>query len=300
MELLEWVILIVGVAATALVFLDARRRFSRIATAMWTLGTLATAGLAAAAYLLMRPSRHPTWGLGEVAALPVFFVLVLPPIALILERVVLRPAALASLGPVVAFTLAQNAVFVGASLYVVLVKYRLPPDRLGLVGPASPRLFVTTAIASVTALVGNFVGLNLTVFGAGLIIGQKAAADLVTRQEIRLPIFRMLQQFHHPLDIAILVVLVGLIVPVGEEIFFRGLTYGALRRLLGRPLAIVVSALFFAVAHLEPIEFLPILILGMILAALYEYNQSLVPCMITHAVNNLAALTLFYLAPPLS
>ncbi|HKV44951.1 MAG TPA: type II CAAX endopeptidase family protein [bacterium] len=293
-------ILILALLASAFVFVDGRTRLSRAITAVWTLATFVTAGLAAALYLLARPSRNSSWGLGEVAALPLFFVLAVAPSAMILETFALRVGIFSSLGVIVALTVLQNAVFVGASLYVVLVKYRLPPDRIGLVSPAAPRMLALAAIASATALAGNFVGQNLTVFGAGLVVGQKAAADLVVRQEIRLPVFHMLQQFRHPVDIATLAVLVGLVVPVGEEIFFRGLTYGALRRMMGRPLAIVVSALFFAVAHLEPVEFLPILILGMILAALYEYNKSLIPCMITHAVNNLAALALFYLAPPVS
>ena len=94
-----------------------------------------------------------------------------------------------------------------------------------------------------------------------------------------------------------LAVLVGLIVPIGEEMFFRGLTYGALRRMLNRHAAVLISAAFFAAAHLEPVEFLPILILGVILAYLYDYTGSLVPGMIAHSVNNLAALMLFYLSP---
>jgi membrane protease YdiL (CAAX protease family) len=87
------------------------------------------------------------------------------------------------------------------------------------------------------------------------------------------------------------------IVPIGEEVFFRGLTYGALRQRLGRHAAVLTSAAFFALAHLQFVEFLPILILGSILAYLYEFTGSLVPGMIAHAVNNLAALALFYSNP---
>ncbi len=71
----------------------------------------------------------------------------------------------------------------------------------------------------------------------------------------------------------------------------------AARRALGRHTAVLASALFFAAAHVQPVEFLPILILGIVLAYLYEYTGSLVPGMIAHAVNNLAALVLFYVAP---
>jgi membrane protease YdiL (CAAX protease family) len=66
---------------------------------------------------------------------------------------------------------------------------------------------------------------------------------------------------------------------------------------LNRHAAVLASAAFFAAAHLQVVEFLPILILGLILTYLYEFTGSLVPGMIAHAVNNLAALALFYLTP---
>jgi membrane protease YdiL (CAAX protease family) len=72
---------------------------------------------------------------------------------------------------------------------------------------------------------------------------------------------------------------------------------GALRRALNRHLAVVVSALFFAAAHLQKVELLPILILGLVLGYLYDITGSLAPGMIAHGLNNLAALFLFYQAP---
>jgi CAAX protease family protein len=72
---------------------------------------------------------------------------------------------------------------------------------------------------------------------------------------------------------------------------------GALRRALHRHTAVVVSALFFAAAHLQVVELLPILILGLVLGYLYEITGSLVPGMIAHGLNNLAALFVFYQGP---
>ena len=298
MGVLETVMYLLPVAAAGLVFFDARKRVSRLATAMWTLGTLATAGLAASAYLLVRPRAAPFWGLGEVAALPAFFVLALAPFTFMIENFARLPDVLFSLKGILALTLLQNVVFAGVPLYVALVKYRQPPAVIGLVSIPSTRTLTIAGVASAAALLGNFVGQNLTIFGVGLVIGQQAASDLILRQEIHLPIFRLLQQLHRPRDVAILAIMVGLIVPVGEELFFRGLTYGALRRLMHRHLAVLASALFFAAAHFELVELLPILILGVVLAFLYEYTGSLVPCMIAHTVNNLAALALFYLTLP--
>lgn len=297
MHALGWLILIETLATTALVQHDARARLPRASAMAWTLVTFATAGLAAPAYLVVRPSRGTWWGFAEVAALPLFFVMAVLPLTLLLHRMSLHLGLLSSLGFIVVLTTLQNALFVGAALYVALVKYRLPLASLGLTGGAWPRRIAAAAIAAAAALGGNFVGQNLTIFAASLFIGQPAATELVTQQEARTPVFRLLQEFRAPADVAMLAALVGIVVPIGEEIFFRGLTYGALRRRLPRHAAVLASAAFFSAAHLQVIEFLPILILGLILAYLYEFTGSLVPGMIAHAVNNLAALALFYVTP---
>lgn len=289
-----WLIGLQAVVVSALVYLDARRHRSIAGAAAWAVVTLATGGLAAPAYVLARPSRAPTWGLSEVVALPIFFVVAILPIALVLEAGA-RRGLVTSFGSIVVVLLVQNAVLAGVSLYVALVKYRLLPASLGLVGGQWGRRFVAGAVASGAALAGNFVGQNLTIFAAGLVVGQQAAADLVIKGEKNTPVFRMLQEFRATKEMAILLALVVVVVPIGEELFFRGLTYGALRRILTRPLAILASAAFFAVAHLQFVEFLPIFILGVILAYLYDFTGSLVPGMIAHAVNNLGALALFYL-----
>lgn len=297
MTTLEGLVLVETVAMATLVYVDAAARLRWSSAALWTLVTVATAGLAAPAYLIVRPARAPAWGVAEVVALPLFFVLAILPVSLLLEALVLHLGLMSSLGFIVALTVLQNAIFAGASLYVALVKYRLPFASLGLTGGAWPRRFVAAALASAAALGGNFLGQNLTIFVAGLFIGEQAAGDLVTQQEARTPVFRLLREFRSPADVAMLAFLVAIVVPIGEEIFFRGLAYGALRRRLGRHAAVLASALFFAAAHLSLVELMPIFILGVILAYLYEYTGSLVPGMIAHAINNLAALVLFYLSP---
>jgi membrane protease YdiL (CAAX protease family) len=283
--------------ALLLVQADARRRLPWPGALVWSLATIATAGVAAAVYLIVRPTGAPTWGLAEVVALPMFFLLSILPFSLLLSTLTLHLGLMSSLPFIVALTALQNAVFAGGSLYVALAKYRLPLASIGLAGGAWARRFLAAAIASGAALGGNFVGQNLTIVAVGLVVGQQAAADMVTQQEALTPVFRLLREFRAPTDVAMLAVLVGIVVPIGEEIFFRGLTYGALRRRLGRHVAVLASAVFFAAAHVQLVEFLPILILGLILAYLYEYTGSLVPGMIAHAVNNLAALVLFYLTP---
>lgn len=262
----------------------------------WALGTVLAVGLVLPAYLLVRPTRARTWGLGEILGLTLFFVTAVPLLGAWVFHThagTLPPLmVLAALGAI------QNAAFVAAAVYVVRVKYRLPLADLGLsVGRWLPRLRQGAA-AAVVSVVGNSVGQNATVYALALVMGQQAANDLVTREQVHTPIYQLLPHVRQRLDLIALAVLVGIIVPVGEEVFFRGLTYGALRRFMNRHAAAVVSALFFAGAHLQPVELLPILILGVVLAYTYEYTGSLIPGMIAHGINNLAALVIFYQTQP--
>lgn len=95
----------------------------------------------------------------------------------------------------------------------------------------------------------------------------------------------------------ILTLLVGAVVaPLAEEVFFRGFMYGGLRARLGVPAAVLITSVFFAALHLDIQFFLPILILGIFLALLYEMTGSLYPGMILHVGNNLIALIVYFVA----
>lgn len=85
--------------------------------------------------------------------------------------------------------------------------------------------------------------------------------------------------------------LVSVVAPVAEELFFRGFLFGALRR-HGVAVATLVSGVAFGLAHVasSPVGFIvPLATLGVILALLYERTGSLYPSMGLHALNNSVA-----------
>jgi uncharacterized protein len=84
--------------------------------------------------------------------------------------------------------------------------------------------------------------------------------------------------------------------PIGEEIFFRGFLYTAFRRQWGVAPALALSSAVFALFHLEPLLFVPMFVIGLILASLFEYRRSLAPAIFLHAINNLIALITVYRA----
>lgn len=84
------------------------------------------------------------------------------------------------------------------------------------------------------------------------------------------------------------VLLGGLVVPLGEELLFRGVAYGAMRR-YGPVVATIVSSLVFAIAHGLNVVFLAVLVLAVLNAVLYERTRSIWPCFVTHASFNLCS-----------
>lgn len=76
------------------------------------------------------------------------------------------------------------------------------------------------------------------------------------------------------------------VVPIGEEVFFRGLLFNSLKRQTNLPTAVIVSGLAFALAHISPIAILVIFPMGMALAYAYHKTGSLWVSILMHATNN--------------
>jgi membrane protease YdiL (CAAX protease family) len=73
--------------------------------------------------------------------------------------------------------------------------------------------------------------------------------------------------------------------PIFEEFIFRGLIYGGLRRSFGIWPATLASAAVFAIVH-PPLAVVPVFVLGVCTALVYERTRSLLAPMIVHAVYN--------------
>jgi len=96
-------------------------------------------------------------------------------------------------------------------------------------------------------------------------------------------------------SLAAVVVIVG-IVPVVEEVLFRGILYRALRGHYGVGFSVVVSAVFFSMAHMQPEYFLALLTIGAALAITYERTGRLTTCVALHGAINLTAVVMIFLS----
>jgi membrane protease YdiL (CAAX protease family) len=76
------------------------------------------------------------------------------------------------------------------------------------------------------------------------------------------------------------------VAPLAEEVFFRGFLYQAFRNSFGVLPGALLSGLLFGAIHLQFFKLVQLAILGVILALLFEKTRSLWPPIILHAVNN--------------
>ena len=105
----------------------------------------------------------------------------------------------------------------------------------------------------------------------------------------------MLYDTDRPKLLLILTVLVTIVGPIAEELFFRGFAYPVFRRKMGVRNAILLVSVIFAMLHMNIISFFPILALGILLAYLYEKTGSLIPSITVHVVHNTAVVFFVYL-----
>ena len=87
---------------------------------------------------------------------------------------------------------------------------------------------------------------------------------------------------------ALLFLVGGLIAPIAEEVYFRGLLYGYLRR-WGFWTALLVSTLVFTLLHgSAPGAPLPQLVGGLVFATAYEIEKRLLVPILIHILGNTA------------
>ncbi len=98
-------------------------------------------------------------------------------------------------------------------------------------------------------------------------------------------------------DLAVIAALTVLVVPVVEELFFRGLVLrGFLRlfrgagRILGPALAVITTGVVFGLAHVELLELLGLASFGIVLSVMAYKFKRLGPSIFAHATFNLIAI----------
>jgi uncharacterized protein len=134
---------------------------------------------------------------------------------------------------------------------------------------------------------GLLLAMIVTVVGIGISIGYEALIQELgwgTSSDIYLPFNA------NGIGIAFFAIIAAVVAPLAEETFFRGFAFQGLKKRYGQGWGIFLSALLFSLAHLSPSGLVPIFILGLMLAWLFNKTQSIWPCIIVHAAYNSIAL----------
>ncbi|MFH1830270.1 MAG: type II CAAX endopeptidase family protein [Pseudomonadota bacterium] len=87
-------------------------------------------------------------------------------------------------------------------------------------------------------------------------------------------------------DFFLKLALLGLLAPVCEEIFFRGILQGSLEKRIGSGRAIIVTAILFSLIHSTSFHPHLLLILGLMLSWLYSITGTLRVPILCHAISN--------------
>ena len=91
---------------------------------------------------------------------------------------------------------------------------------------------------------------------------------------------------------AVQIVCLGILIPISEEMVFRGLIFGRCRRISMFRTAMLYSAAFFAVSHGNMVQILYSFVLGLFLAYVYETFSSLAAPICLHITVNMTSLLL--------
>lgn len=96
----------------------------------------------------------------------------------------------------------------------------------------------------------------------------------------------------HGAALVLLVAMIGLGAPIVEELFFRGLLYGAIEQRTGIVNSVVISSLIFAATHFQVAQFPGLFAAGAVFAGVRAWSRRLGPAIITHAMFNLTTIAI--------
>ena len=132
----------------------------------------------------------------------------------------------------------------------------------------------------VAATIGAVIGFNLLFELLGVTNKSEAYTEVAA------------QQYSAHFIVGILVF--GFISPIAEELLFRGVIYGYLRRFMDIKLAIALSALIFGVYHMNYVQGVYGFLIGCLMAYAYEYFGEFKMAVFVHVASNVLAYCLSY------
>lgn len=144
--------------------------------------------------------------------------------------------------------------------------------------------------------VGMFVLINVVnlimIIGLSQIFGAAQIQSWLTQEQAGIS---MLLSIEDRIGFLLAAVLITLGASISEELLFRGALLKSLLEVMRPGWAVFIGALFFALVHFYVIQFIPVLISGIILGSMFTASNNLIRPIAAHAVVNTLALLIYIL-----
>lgn len=133
------------------------------------------------------------------------------------------------------------------------------------------------------------------------VLSQGIAAELFGNEVVKNLMLResgsaeILLTSDKPLIFFGVVLLLTIGAPLGEELFFRGLLLSLWKDRYGAKKAVFFSALTFALLHFYVLQFIPVLVAGVLLGILFVHSKNIVVSIIAHSTVNSLVLVFWLL-----
>lgn len=92
----------------------------------------------------------------------------------------------------------------------------------------------------------------------------------------------------------VIIIYTCLILPVLEELFFRGILYNSIKRYHRTIYAVIFSAILFGISHMNLVQFISAVYMGLIIGYVISITNDLRLGMLIHIANNTYSLILNY------
>ena len=136
----------------------------------------------------------------------------------------------------------------------------------------------------------------MVILAAAIAIGMNGVLTLTELYRFS-PTFQRVSEMQFDTPVWLGIISYGILAPLGEEIVFRGVVYGQLRKVLKVPYAVVLSGLAFGLFHGNLVQAVYATVIGCLLALVYEWYGTIAAPMLFHSVANLFVYVMLELFP---
>jgi membrane protease YdiL (CAAX protease family) len=234
-----------------------------------------------------KPTEPPLWsGIETIGAIVLYFLLLSFVGGIVYVALDLDPVRVIYFQPLI-YVLAGGGViaFVRSRVFVFLGQ---SPGSLGLQRAPWPNAFPCAAIILLAFYPLGIVMIAWTTW-------LEAFTGTETAPQVVVDSFVSVITSGDALGMVSLVIGGVVLAPAIEELLFRSVLFGWLRRRWGTAVGVLVSSAAFAAFHLSPSAFLPLFFVGVLLAAVYHRTRSVLWAIFAHGLFNASQMLMMVL-----